>query len=125
MYAESVPLSDEALDEVHARGIQIHLDIDLDALSAGNVRSVLNTVGDQFLAQGSNLIAQQGGATNVHNVIAVGGNALQNTQSFLTVIALGDVAIGVNLQVILNPSNSTFVISSNNINFSNLFSLSQ
>lgn len=131
-FGASVHLTDEEMDQTYAEGFVVHLDITLDVVS--DVR----LVADQILSQGGGIPVQKDSpppardgnldgargrpAVNLQNVLSLSGNALQNSRSLLNVIVQGgSVGIGVNLQVIINPSNSTFNISTRNFNFSNIF----
>ena len=124
--AELVPLADDELARVHGEGMSVYLNLQLDALTEQQAlgQNAVNTGGATtswsdalgtagFPATGSQSLALTDASTN----FAISGNALQYSNSFLTVLAQGDVGIGVNVLVIMDANQSTFNVSSNNFNF--------
>jgi hypothetical protein len=52
--------------------------------------------------------------------IYIGGNALQNAQSLLNLVVQGgDVGVGINITLVMNPVASEFSVHQFNFNFSN------
>lgn len=56
----------------------------------------------------------------INNSMNISGSALQNAQSLLTIFAMGDVAVGLNLTVIVNPGDAPFSVTQTSINWSDL-----
>ena len=135
-------LDDRELATIYATGLNIQIDLDfdlttpepntlfidrekLDALQAfANASkertSLLNgTSGGTFDIDGINLSNFQ---SIVNNNITISDNALQHAQSLLNIIALGDVAVGLNLTIIVNPGDTPFTVTQTNINWSDLLS---
>lgn len=136
-------LSDLQLDEVYAAGFNIQVDLTMD-IAASNPDAVFisgsggEAALQQFLDQGMTVARTSGGARNnvsfdptgaylpdlerlTVNNLMITDNALQNSQSLVNVFALeGDVAIGVNLNVVVNPIDSIFNVTQTNINWSTL-----
>lgn len=133
-----IPLDDQVLDSIYARGsnVVIDLDIDVQALQPNSLLIDENGFAalQQLAASVQPQISSNGGAgrtvsldgvpipdySNVVNNINITDNALQNAQSLLNIIALGDVAVGVNLTVIVNPGDTPLNITQMNINWSAL-----
>ena len=140
------PLEDNELDEICATGLNIVIDLDLDlqtpepnsllidpaqldALRALADNSLQRTslsgssTGGVFSTAGIDLANFTGVINNsVTNNVNITDNALQNAQSLLNIVALGDVAVGLNLVVIVNPGDAPFSVTQTNINWSNLLS---
>jgi len=140
------PLEDDELDAICATGLNIVIDLDLDlqtpqpdtllinpaqldALKALADNSLQRTslsggsTGGVFTPDGINLSGFTGVINNsISNNVNITDNALQNAQSLLNIIALGDVAVGLNLVVVVNPGDAPFSVTQTNINWSNLLS---
>jgi len=140
------PLEDAELDAICATGLNIVIDLDLDlqtpqpdtllinpaqldalkALADNSLqRSSLSggSTGGVFSTDGINLSNFTGVINNsITNNVNITDNALQNAQSLLNIIALGDVAVGLNLVVVVNPGDAPFSVTQTNINWSNLLS---
>ena len=132
-------LSDTELDAVYAAGFNIQIDFGIDVAASNPDAVVMTGGGTDFLNQGMTLSHTSGGGRNEvrydpsgsympdfqnlqsTNSLNITGNALQNAQSLLNIFALeGDIAVGVNLNVVVNPVDSIFNVSQTNINWSNL-----
>lgn len=110
-FAEPVQLNDEELDQVHAEGLLIHMDMNLDVAS-----------GIPALSGGPVFLQTSDVPTSIfNNAISISGNALQNTQNLFNVVATGDVAVGINLFVFIGDVvNSTLNNTGSNLNFADL-----
>ncbi len=135
-------LSDRQLDAVYAAGFEVKVDLGLDVSatkpdsvyvqsgSMSSISSLLNSsmnLATTRLGARNEVTADPSGATmpNLQNLtvnnINISQNALQNANTLMNVFALeGDVAIGVNLNVVVNPINSNFTISQTNVNWGTL-----
>jgi hypothetical protein len=132
-------LSDRQLDAVFAAGFEVKVDLGLD-IAASKPDAVYVQGGNQGAIAGllnstTNLATTRLGArnevtvdpsgTNMPNLqnltvnnINISQNALQNATTLMNVFAMeGDVAIGVNLNVVVNPINSNFNIAQTNVNW--------
>ncbi|HEY3418306.1 MAG TPA: hypothetical protein VGM23_15630 [Armatimonadota bacterium] len=137
-------LSDSELDRVYAAGFDVTVDLGLD-IAATNPDAVVVQMGNPsaalgLLNQGMTMTAHAAGSRDTNsgsldpggmympnlqnlvvNNINIAADALSNATTLMNVFALqGDVAIGVNLNVIVNPTNSTFDIHQSNYNWSTL-----
>jgi hypothetical protein len=136
------PLADHQLDDVYAAGFDVQVDFNMD-VAAERPESVILLSGDQqalesLAGQGITLTRTMGGGRNTagldpngtyvpnlqnltNNTINLSGNALQNATSLLNIFALeGDVAVGLNLNVVVNPVNSPVNVSQMNLNWGTL-----
>jgi hypothetical protein len=140
-FAAPRPLTDTQLDAVYAAGFNVQVDMGID-LAASNPESVVlagtSSALQQFFAGGMRLASTAGGGQNTGafdptgaympnlqqltvNNINISDNALQNASSLLNIFALqGDIAVGLNLNVVVNPTNSLFNVSQTNINWATL-----
>lgn len=139
------PLNDSELDAIWATGFNIDINLDLDVKTdqPGSLiidktqldslkqfaddtmqRTTMHTrtTGGAFTTDGIDLPNFSSVVSNTVNNIDISGNALQNAQSLLNIVALGDVAVGVNLVVIVNPGDTPFTITQTNINWSDIIS---
>ena len=141
--AASRTLSDSELDGVYAAGFNVTVDFVID-LTATNPDAVLVQGGNpaalqQFFDHGMTLARSRDfGETNlgsldpsgvympnlqnlVVNNINISDGALSNATTLMNIFALqGDIAVGLNLNVVVNPVNSAFNITQTNINWSNI-----
>lgn len=137
---ELVPMADAELDAVCAAGLnfQVNLDVDLSAnhpdfLFISDKLGSLRPLAEAGQRSTSTAGSLSGGSpidtdgtllpdfqSAINNNISITDNALQNAQSLLNIIALGDVAVGINITVIVDPTNSPFNITQTNINWSEL-----
>lgn len=143
---ELVPLADAELEAVCAAGLNVQLNLDVD-LSTANPSDLL-LIGPNNLSSlyPSGQAAQQpmpsgsggfstGGVIDMdgtmlpdfqsvfNNNVSISDNALQNAQSLLNIISLGDVAVGVNITIIVEPTNSNFNMTQANVNWSDLMAI--
>jgi len=138
--AAPVRLGDRELDAVYAEGLYFSLDMKLDVDGASSVRleggnlgdleAVLNNgvswrsagIGDA--TKSVKAMLEPGGDLDLNALmgsIYIGGNALQNTHNlFNLVVQGGDVGVGINISIILNPVNSNFSTYNFNFNFSDV-----
>jgi hypothetical protein len=137
------PLTDAQLDTVYAAGFDVELTMGLDVAASNPEAVVLQTNNPEAIAQlftqglpltraitgtGRNeALLDPSGAymPNLQNLtvnnINITDNALKNATTLLNIFALdGDVAVGVNLNVIVNPSGGIFNVNQTNMNWSNL-----
>jgi hypothetical protein len=138
-------MADHELDAVYAAGFEVRIDVDLDVAATNPDALLFIPGGDsaafgQFVSRGMD-IAHSGRSRepgtfdpngtympNLQNLtmnnISLGDGALQNASTLLNVFALqGDVAVGVNLNVIVNPTNSNINLTQMNVNWSTIGSL--
>ena len=142
-------LLDEELDKSYAQGFQVHLDINLNILEneAMNNIQLLPSLDASFGSLTTTVSGSPSGSINtaplntftpntvfsgqttsldLANSILISGNALANTRNLFNLIVNGGhVGIGVNLQVVINPTNSHFTLSSDNNNFVSVDTLSR
>lgn len=142
-FAAPRPLSDAQLDTVYAAGFDVQVKMGLD-VAASDPQSVILQSNNpdavaQLFTQGLQLSRAIGdggrneatvdpsGAymPNLQNLtinnINIANDALKNATTLLNIFALnGDVAVGVNLNVIVNPTGGTFNVNQANMNWSNL-----
>ncbi|MHB9133158.1 MAG: hypothetical protein ACYDBB_18980 [Armatimonadota bacterium] len=133
-------LSDTELDSVYAAGFNVQVDFGID-IAATNPDALIVQYGNadavqNFLDHGMAIANASGTGTRntgsfdpsgaympdlqnlTVNNINITDNALMNSTTLMNVFALeGDIAIGVNLNVVVNPINSTFNINQSNINW--------
>jgi len=143
---ELVPLADAELEAVCAAGLNITLNLgvdlstanpsDLIVVSPNNLSSLQPLAGatQQPSASGSGSFST-GGIIDmdgtmlpdfqsvINNNVSISDNALQNAQSLLNIISLGDVAVGINITIIVEPTNSTFNTTQANVNWSDLMAI--
>lgn len=134
------PMTDAQLDSVYAAGFNINVDMGIDLaasqpnsvfVTGGNTSNVIN--GLSITRGTSNTTGSNSGSIDptgtympnlqnlVVNNINIAANALQNAKTLMNIFALqGDVAVGVNLNVVINPTNTTFSVSQTNINWGNV-----
>ena len=133
------PLSDSQLDGVYAAGLDVQVSMDM-SLSATNpeavvVQSANPTLAPAMLQQGITLTRSNIGTINsgsfdstgaympnlqnlVVNNLQISNNALQNASTMMNIFAMqGDVAVGVNLNVVVNPTNSVIAPTQTNVNW--------
>ncbi len=136
------PMSDDQLDAVYAAGFDVEIRMDMD-LAASNPDALVLQGGDpEMLSQlftsgiplarsastGRNtaLIDPSGAyMPNLQNLtvnnINITGEALKDATTLLNIFALdGDVAVGLNLNVIVNPVGGNWNINQTNMNWTNL-----
>jgi len=138
------PLSDSEMDGVYAAGFDLQVDLGID-IAATNPDAVVVQMGNYsaaqaFLNNGMSFTSRGTGTRELNsgsldpsgmympnlqnlvvNNINIAADALANSSTLMNVFALqGDVAIGVNLNVIVNPTNSTFDIHQFNMNWGSL-----
>lgn len=138
--AAPVPLADEELDAVYAEGLYFTLDMKLDVEGASAVRleggnlddlqTLLNngvswtSAGIGNPANTVRAMVEPGGDLDLNALLGsiyIGGNALQNTHNlFNLVVQGGDVGVGINISIILNPVGSNFSVYNFNFNFSDV-----
>ncbi len=138
--AAPVPLTDQQLDGVYAEGLYFSLDMKLDVDGASSVRleggnlgdleAVLNNgvswksagIGDA--GKSVKAMLEPGGDLDLDALLGsiyIGGNALQDTHNlFNLVVQGGDVGVGINISIILNPVSSNFSVYNFNFNFSDV-----
>ncbi|MEM7248407.1 MAG: hypothetical protein AAF533_23940 [Acidobacteriota bacterium] len=150
--AESEVLTDAELDSIHAGGIEVALDLGatlgfsglvdaghpVAALAPGleapsEAPPILVAPSDGSATTGPTEITTPSGRVTlgfdgvdlnqITTNISLGGEALSNAQSFLNVFAGGDVSVGINLQVIIDPAHSSIGFDGNNLSFVNLSEL--
>ncbi len=132
-----IPLSDRELDGVYAEGLVFDLDMKLDiqegstvSFEGGNVEDLKALLENGLSWKSAGVgdsggtvkaMLEPGGDLNLDGLLGsiyVGGNALQNTQNLFNLIVQGgDVAVGINISVILNPVDSNFSLYNFNFNF--------
>lgn len=122
-------LSDEALDDVHAKGLMVFMDfnmyfpivqgdVSLGDINLGDINITDNTVIDSFnnAIDHTQTIGANNTGINILNGINLSGNAQSGLQAFLNINAANSVIpIGINLTVIhgdnwgtVNQNNSSF-----------------
>lgn len=139
-------LSDGQLDQVYAAGFNVTIDMDID-LSATNPDAVFVTgegaaALQQLMNGGLSFSTNAGGSRNTSsfdpngtympnlqnltvNNINISDQALQNSNTMMNIFALqGDVAVGMNLNIIVNPTNTALNIIQTNINWGMINQLS-
>jgi hypothetical protein len=141
-FAAPRPLTDAQLDAVYAAGFDVEIKMGLD-VAASNPEALVLQASDpetltQLFTQGIPLtraassgrneaVIDPSGAymPNLQNLtvnnINITGEALKDATTLLNIFALdGDVAVGVNLNVIVNPTGGTYNINQTNMNWTNL-----
>lgn len=139
---DPIPLSDSELAGVVAAGFNVTIDFGVDVKAPPNSLLIqqdqLDALKD-FATTHLQHASVTGGIdaapsvdtgginlpnlqTLVNNNINISDNALQNSRSLLNIIALGDVAVGMNLTIIVNPGDTPFNVTQTNINWSDLIS---
>jgi hypothetical protein len=141
--AGPVELSDEQMDGIYAEGLFFDLDLTLDIKDPDSVRIEGGNAGDLQALLQNGLSWQSTGSSDASRAVAgaldplggldpndlansiyIGDNALQNTHNLLNLIVMGgDVGVGVNITVILNPVNTNLSLYNFNLNFSNVGSM--
>ncbi len=141
-------LSDTQLDQVYAAGFDVDVDLGVN-VAASQPNSVLvtsqNAAALQNFVQKGLTLAQSVATRDTAsfdttgaympnlqsltvNNLNISNAALQNASTLMNIFALqGDVAVGVNINVVVNPTNSVFNVTQVNMNwgttnFSNAFS---
>jgi len=131
-------LSDSQLDGIFAAGLDVQVSMDMD-IAASQPDSVLIQGGagaaQQLLNQGLTLTRTGIGDRNsssfdpsgaympnlqnlVVNNLNITQNALQNANTLMNIFAMqGDVAVGVNLNVVVNPVNTYIAPVQTNMNW--------
>jgi hypothetical protein len=139
--AVKTPLADAQLDTVFAAGFEIkdvQVQIDFDVMSSnpnatifqGSSLAAVQEVLNQGLSLSHSLGTRNSGSfdpsgaymPNLQNLtinnINIADGALKDATTLMNIFALdGDVAVGVNLNVIINPTNSYFAVMQNNVNW--------
>jgi len=136
------PLTNQQLDQVYAAGFDVRVDLDLD-LAATNPDAVIVQSGDKAalmrIVDSGITIAHSSGTRNsssfdpsgayvpdLQNITSLTTNninvsGLQNATTLMNLFALdGDIAVGLNLNVIVNPVNSVWTTYQNNVNWGTL-----
>jgi len=140
---EMEPLADAELESVCAAGLNIQVDLDVGLATNHPDLMLINTNRLDSLRAIAEANQQQSSSMSggglvgdildgvmdtiqntINSSISISDNALQNAQSLLNIIALGDVAVGINITVIVNPTNSPFDVTQTNINWSDLIPIS-
>lgn len=120
-----VPLSDQELDAVYAKGFYFHLDLALDIMSDNtNIPAIQINLGNFLGGGGGSDSGSNGGSDYVIpsyrgpvGGIFLGGNAQSGLQSLVNVIGAGAVInVGLNIMAILNSPDCVF----NNFSISNM-----
>lgn len=142
VWAAPRALNDTQLDQVYAAGFDVTVDFDVD-IAASKPESVFVEGGSaaafsQLLNQGMTIANSRSSSRNsgsfdptgsympnlqnlVVNNINISENALKNATTMMNVFALeGDVAIGLNLNVVVNPTNTNFTVQQTNVNWGTL-----
>lgn len=134
-------LDDTQLSAVYAQGFNITVDFDVDLATTDPnavvvtgqqlqdmqklvLRSVSPT-GSMALARRSSFMDADGnimpGMNAINNALNMSDHAMENAKSLLTVFALnGDVAIGLNMNIIVNPGDTPFTVTQMNLNWANI-----
>ncbi len=123
--AERSGLSDAELAEIHAQGVTVFMDFTISPQAPGLLQQQAGVCAGIAPTGPTSAPTQvNAGSLNLSSIM-LSGNALQNTQNLFNVIVQGgDVGIGVNIQVVVNPTNSNFVMNSANYNFAQMFAAS-
>lgn len=134
-------LDDAQLSAVYAQGFNITIDFDID-LATTDPNSVVVT-GEQLkdmqnlvlrnvsptgnaafsryptmMDAGGNVLP---GMNSITNALNITDHAMENAKSLLTVFALnGDVALGLNMNIIVNPGDTPFTVTQMNLNWANV-----
>lgn len=132
------PMSDTQLDQVYAAGFDIKVDLGLSlaatkpdaVIVAGGSAAAVQNFMEQGMAVSRTSTTRNSGSfdpTGTYmpnlqdltvNNINISDNALQHASSLLNVFALeGDIAVGVNINVVVNPINSAFNVTQMNMNW--------
>lgn len=141
-------LDDAQLSDIYAAGFDVQMDFDIDLaaqnpnglLVQGGSLDALRDYANQRLSNASSEVSNalsSGGRFDANgtympslpsitnNTLNMSDNAMQNARTLLNVIALnGDVAVGMNMNIIVNPGDTPFTVTQTNINWSILSSLS-
>jgi len=131
-------MTDNQLDQVFAAGLDIKVDMGLNlaasnpdaVLVAGGNTAALQNVMDRGMALANTASTRNDGTfdptgaymPNLQNLtvnnIKISDEAFKNSNSLLNVFALeGDIAVGLNINVIVNPVNSAFNLTQMNMNW--------
>lgn len=141
-FAAPRPLTDAQLDTVYAKGFDVEIKMGLDVAATNPEAVILQSSNPETIAQlfgqgipltravstGRNegLVDPSGAyMPNLQNLtvnnINITGDALKDASTLLNIFALdGDIAVGVNLNVVVNPVGGNWNINQTNMNWTNL-----